>query len=143
MLHRPPGSLPATIPTPATSALSADVAGKRRFVSRMVSRWQATICSIADMCSFTTAPEVLRTTMARARATERGHLDRRKEGTLSTTDPQHPAIKRPPIPSLEDIFGDSGPLRSAEDLAQDGIFDDGEVEEFITDLYAMRRSDVA
>jgi hypothetical protein len=62
---------------------------------------------------------------------------------VSTTDPRQPASKRPPIPSLEDIFGDSAPLRSAEDLAQDGIFDDGEVEEFIADLYAMRRSDVA
>ena len=81
--------------------------------------------------------------MARARTARRGHLDRRKEGTVSTTDPQQPATKRPPIPSLEDIFGDSEPLRSAEDLARDGIFDDGEVEEFIADLYAMRRSDVA
>ena len=61
---------------------------------------------------------------------------------MSTTDPQQPAIKRPPFPSLDDIFGDSEPLQSAEDLAQDGIFDDGEVEEFIADLYAMRRSDV-
>lgn len=69
--------------------------------------------------------------------------DRREEHTVSTTDPQQPAIKRPPIPSLDDIFGDSEPLQSAEDLAQDGIFDDGEVEEFIADLYAMRRSDVA
>ena len=62
---------------------------------------------------------------------------------MSTTDPQQPAIRRPPIPSLDDIFRDSEPLQSAEDLAQDGIFDDGEVEEFIADLYAMRRSDVA
>jgi hypothetical protein len=62
---------------------------------------------------------------------------------MSTTDPQQPATKKPLIPSLNDIFGNSAPLRSAEDLAQDGIFDDGEVEEFIADLYAMRRSDVA
>jgi hypothetical protein len=34
-------------------------------------------------------------------------------------------------------------VRSAEDLAHDGVFDDGEVEEFLADLYAMRRSDVA
>jgi hypothetical protein len=74
---------------------------------------------------------------------ECAYLDRRKEHIVSTTDPQQPATKRPPIPSLDDIFGDSEPLRSAEDLAQDGIFDDGEVEEFIADLYAMRRSDVA
>ena len=61
---------------------------------------------------------------------------------MSTTDP-HQATKRPPTPSLDDIFGNSAPLRSAEDPAQDGIFDDGEVDEFIADLYAMRRSDVA
>jgi hypothetical protein len=78
-----------------------------------------------------------------ARAAQRGPLDRRKEGTVSTTDPQQSAIRRPPIPSLEDIFGDSEALRSAEDLTQEGIFADGEVEEFIADLYAMRRSDVA
>ena len=47
------------------------------------------------------------------------------------------------MPSAEDIFGDAAPLRSAEDVAQAGIFDDGEVEEFIADLYAMRCSGVA
>ena len=52
-------------------------------------------------------------------------------------------MKRPPTPSLDDIFGSSEPLRSADDLARDGIFDEGEVDEFIADLYAMRRSDVA
>lgn len=62
---------------------------------------------------------------------------------MSTTDPQQPAAKQPPAPSIQDIFGDSPPLQSPEDLARDGIFDDGEVEEFIADLYAMRRSDVA
>lgn len=62
---------------------------------------------------------------------------------MSTTDPRQPAAKRPPTPSIDDIFGDTEPVRSAEDLARDGIFDDGEVEEFIADLYAMRRSDVA
>jgi hypothetical protein len=62
---------------------------------------------------------------------------------VSTTDRDQPAIKQPPIPSLDDIFGSSEPLRSADDLARDGIFDEGEVDEFIADLYAMRRSDVA
>ncbi len=62
---------------------------------------------------------------------------------MSTTDPHPPTAKQPPVPSIEDIFGDSAPLRSADDLAHAGIFDDGEVEEFIADLYAMRRSDVA
>jgi hypothetical protein len=64
--------------------------------------------------------------------------------TVSTTDPQQPATRRaPPVPSIQDIFGDTPTLQSAEDLARDGIFDDGEVEELIADLYAMRRSDVA
>ena len=62
---------------------------------------------------------------------------------MSTTDPQQPATKQPPIPSVQDIFGDTPPLQSAEDLAMDGIFDDGEVEEFIADLHAMRHADVA
>ncbi|MBW0090052.1 hypothetical protein I4I73_04690 [Pseudonocardia sp. KRD-184] len=60
---------------------------------------------------------------------------------MSTTDPQPPA-ERPTAPSVEDVFGDSGPLRSADDLARPGIVDDGEVEEFIADLHAMRRTDV-
>jgi hypothetical protein len=78
----------------------------------------------------------------RARSVEHTHLDRREMQTVSTTDPHQPAAK-PLVPSVEDIFGDSAPLQSAEDLAHAGIFDDGEVEDFIADLYAMRRSDVA
>jgi hypothetical protein len=34
-------------------------------------------------------------------------------------------------------------MRSAEDLAEDGVFDDGELEEFLADLGAMRRADLA
>jgi hypothetical protein len=34
-------------------------------------------------------------------------------------------------------------MQKAEDLAHNGIFDEGEVEQFLADLYAMRRSDVA
>jgi hypothetical protein len=34
-------------------------------------------------------------------------------------------------------------VRSAEDLAEDGVFDDGELEEFLADLSAMRRADLA
>jgi hypothetical protein len=74
---------------------------------------------------------------------EYAHLDRREMHTVSTTDPHPPPARQPLVPSIEDIFGDSAPLRSAEDLAHAGIFDDGEVEEFIADLYATRRSDVA
>jgi hypothetical protein len=47
------------------------------------------------------------------------------------------------MPTVDELFGDSEPVRSAQDLAREGIFDDGEVEEFLADLYAMRRSDVA
>jgi len=96
------------------------------------------------MRSFATTHDGLETTIRTALTTnEHAHFDLRETHTVSTNDPQQPATKQPPLPSVEDIFGDSAPLRSAEDLAQAGIFDDGEVEEFIADLYAMRRSDVA
>jgi hypothetical protein len=63
--------------------------------------------------------------------------------TVSTTDPRQPSPTTPVIPSIRDIFGDTPPLQSAEDLAAEGIFDDGEVDEFLTDLYATRRADIA
>jgi len=34
-------------------------------------------------------------------------------------------------------------MRRAEDLAMDGVFEDGELEEFLADLAAMRRADLA
>ncbi|MGH3097796.1 MAG: hypothetical protein ACRDMV_17570 [Streptosporangiales bacterium] len=46
-------------------------------------------------------------------------------------------------PRVEELFQDSEPIRSADDLAREGVFDDGEVEEFLADLYAMRRADLA
>lgn len=46
-------------------------------------------------------------------------------------------------PSVDELFGGSEPVRSVEDLARDGVFEDGEVEEFLADLYAMRRADIA
>jgi hypothetical protein len=67
-----------------------------------------------------------------------------REVAMSTTGPEQPSSKTLPIPSIQDIFGDTPPLQSAEDLAQEGIFvDDNEVDDFLTDLYAMRRTDVA
>lgn len=96
------------------------------------------------MPSFATTDEGISTTIRHVLAShEHAHLDRREMRTVSTTDPHQRVAKQPPVPSVEDIFGDSAPLRSAEDLAHAGIFDDGEVEEFIADLYLMRRSDVA
>jgi len=41
------------------------------------------------------------------------------------------------------LFRDSEPVRSADDLAREAVFDEGEVEEFLADLYAMRRADLA
>jgi hypothetical protein len=62
---------------------------------------------------------------------------------VSTTDPHRPSTTTQVIPSIQDIFGDTAPLQSAEDLAAEGIFDDDEVDEFLTDLYTMRRADIA
>ncbi|MGW6277204.1 hypothetical protein [Kribbella sp. NPDC055071] len=47
------------------------------------------------------------------------------------------------VASVDELFQSSGPVRSSDDLARDGVFDDGEVEEFLTDLGEMRRADVA
>jgi hypothetical protein len=46
------------------------------------------------------------------------------------------------VASVDDLFLDSAPVRSAEDLAVDGVFDDGELEEFLADLAVMRRADL-
>lgn len=46
-------------------------------------------------------------------------------------------------PSVEDLFRDVAPIRSADDLARDGIFEDGEIEHFLADLRTMRHADTA
>lgn len=60
------------------------------------------------------------------------------------------ASKQPPPdrgahsgPCVEDLFRDVEPIRSADDLARDGVFEDGEIEPFLTDLRAMRHADTA
>lgn len=45
--------------------------------------------------------------------------------------------------SADDLFQGSAPVRSAEDLAEADVFDDGELEEFLADLAVMRRADLA
>ncbi|GAA3145862.1 hypothetical protein JOF29_005551 [Kribbella aluminosa] len=45
--------------------------------------------------------------------------------------------------SVDELFRGTAPVRSADDLAADGVFDDGEVDEFLADLGTMRRADVA
>jgi hypothetical protein len=62
---------------------------------------------------------------------------------MTTNDRPRPAHPHTAIPTVDDLFVVSEPIRNAEDLALNGVFDDGEVEQFIADLYAMRRSDVA
>lgn len=54
-----------------------------------------------------------------------------------TRRPDHAAV------SADELFQGSAPVRSAEDLAQEGVFDDDELEEFLADLTAMRRADLA
>jgi hypothetical protein len=43
----------------------------------------------------------------------------------------------------DDLFQGSTVVRSAEDLAAGGVFDGGELEEFLADLAAMRQADLA
>ena len=69
-----------------------------------------------------------------------GHLE---EVAMTTNDSQRPNRRQASIPTVDDVFGASEPIQKAEDLARSGIFDDGEVEQFLADLHAMRHSDVA
>jgi hypothetical protein len=62
---------------------------------------------------------------------------------MTTDSAGHQFPPTSPRPSADELFEDNEPVRSADDLARDGIFDDGEVEEFLADLYAMRRADLA
>jgi hypothetical protein len=49
--------------------------------------------------------------------------------------------KQPPIPFLEDIFGRAPAIGGGPGSGRD--LRHGKVDEFIADLYALRRSDVA
>ncbi len=62
---------------------------------------------------------------------------------MTTSDSPRPAQPHPAVPTVDDLFDASEPVRKAEDLARNGVFDDGEVEQFLADLHAMRRSNVA
>jgi len=78
----------------------------------------------ADIRPFSTGTDV-HTTTIRAAQVSQTRAQAVGRYTVSTIDPQQPVTKQPPVPSIQDIFGDTPPLRSAEDLAQDGIFADG------------------
>jgi hypothetical protein len=59
-----------------------------------------------------------------------------------TADNAEYSGRRRMVASVDELFRGSVPVRSAEDLAEDGVFDDGELEEFLADLRAMRRPDL-
>jgi hypothetical protein len=59
-----------------------------------------------------------------------------------TTQPG-PAPSLRPTPTLDEIFAKATPIMSIDELAQDGIFDDAELDEFLSDLRQMRRSNTA
>jgi hypothetical protein len=62
---------------------------------------------------------------------------------VTASSPEHPIPNSGSQPSVDELFRGAEPVRSADDLARTGVFDDGEVEEFLADLYAMRRADTA
>lgn len=62
---------------------------------------------------------------------------------MTTNGADQPVPRSGSLPSVDELFRDSEPLHSGEDLARDGVFDEGEVDEFLADLYAMRRADLA
>jgi hypothetical protein len=60
-----------------------------------------------------------------------------------TTQPGTTPSGRRAAPTVDELFAGSMPIASADDLARDGVFDDEELDEFLTDLRTMRNSDVA
>lgn len=66
-----------------------------------------------------------------------------REATVTMGSPDRPAPQGGDRPSIDDLFMNATPVRAAEDLSREGVFDEGEVEEFLADLYAMRRADLA
>ena len=62
---------------------------------------------------------------------------------MTTNDHQPSTEPRHPVTDIDELFSTTEPVHTAADLAHDGIFEDDEIDEFLTDLYAMRHSDVA
>jgi hypothetical protein len=53
---------------------------------------------------------------------------------VTTNNAESPTPPSGSRPSVDELFRDSEPVRSSEDLARDGVFDEGELEEFLADL---------
>ena len=62
---------------------------------------------------------------------------------MSTNDSPRPIGPPRAAPTPDELFEASEPIRKAENLARSGIFEDDDVDQFLADLYAVRRSDVA
>lgn len=43
--------------------------------------------------------------------------------------------------SIDELFATIAPIRSADDLAQDDVFNDDELDEFLADLEILRHGD--
>ena len=64
-------------------------------------------------------------------------------GAVVTADSTDYSGRPRAVTSADELFERSAPVSSAEDLAEDGLFDDRELEEFLADLAAMRRANLA
>lgn len=53
---------------------------------------------------------------------------------MSTDDAGQPSYPIPKTPTVDDPFAGFPPITSAQDLVHDGIVDDDEIDEFLTDL---------
>lgn len=62
---------------------------------------------------------------------------------MTADSADYPGRRVGSVVSVDDLFEGSAPVRSSDDLAVDGLFDDSEIEEFLADLAAMRRADLA
>jgi hypothetical protein len=58
---------------------------------------------------------------------------------VTADDAEHSGRSRATV-SVDELFRGAAPVQSAEDLAEDGVFDDGELGEFLADLSPMRRA---
>lgn len=61
---------------------------------------------------------------------------------MTANNAEYPVPPARSEPSADELFRGSAPVSSADDLAQDGVFDDGELEEFLVDLANTRRADL-